>query len=221
MSHEPPPAADATSRLFAVLDEISSGLDRLRKSVLRHGQAQELFQQRVDEKVDALAAALVGADTANGDRSGRAVAGAAEAAGTAAAGDGAAGDGAADRPRLGHAQLRALLELDKAVLAMHRATRDGETSRDEDAPASLREGLDLLHIRIRNLQRSFGLEPIATVGRPFDDRLHRVESTCSRWDLAPGLIVTELLPGYRLDGEVLRPALVVVNLLAAEASEER
>jgi molecular chaperone GrpE len=161
-----------------VLEALLSGLERLRKTVLRHGQAQELFQQRIDRKVDQL----------TGGESGEAA-----------------------RPRLAEAQLRALLELDKAVLAMAAVGED--VPRDPDSPASLREGLDLLHIRVRNLQRSFGLEPIPALGQPFDDRLHHAHSTCHRPDVPHGRIVEEVLPGYRLEGRVLRPARVVVNRL--------
>ncbi len=71
-----------------------------------------------------------------------------------------------------------------------------------------------------NLQRSFGLESIPALGRPFDDRLHQAHGVCRRTDLPDGQVVEELLPGYSLDGEVTRPALVIVNRLAAGGRDE-
>ncbi len=191
MSNETP-IISPPNHVLDLLEGLASNVDRLRKTVLRHGQAQELFQQRIDEKVERM---------------------------TAAAG----AEEMVHAPRLDQAQLRALLAFDKAVLAMHRsaaaveasgtseASEASEASHGDDPPASIREGLDLLHIRVRNLQHSFGLEPIAALGHPFDDRLHQVVSTCRHLHIADGQIVEETLPGYRLDGEVLRPALVIVN----------
>jgi molecular chaperone GrpE len=179
MSHEAP-STGTVSRLLVMLEGIGSGIDRLRKTVLRHGQAQELFQQRIDDKVERMTVAL-------------------------------GSDGVEQRPRLDKAQLRALLALDNALLALVRSASTAESLRDADAPASIREGLDLLHIRVRNMQHSFGLEPILALGHPFDDRLHRAESTCYRPAIADGQVVEEILPGYRRDSQVLRPTLVVVN----------
>ena len=160
------------------VERIETELARLRKTLLRHGHAQEHFQQQVGRKMDRLLAST-----------------------------------SAESSQLDRRQLRALLEFDQSVsrlLDLARGEQESSPASD-DAPASLREGLDFLQIRLRNLQRSLGLEPIPALGQPFDDRLHRVEATSCRTDLADGVITEELLPGYLLDGEVARPALVVVH----------
>jgi len=169
----------------ARLDALTQELAQLRKTVLRQGHAQELFQARVDEAVGRLA-------------------GAAER----------------ERPRPssgpGAAQVRVLLELDQAVLQLLRlAEGDVQPAPGEpveDAPRSLREGLALLQIRVRNLQHSLGLEIIPALNLPFDDRRHEACGVTRRPDLPDGLVVEEILPGYRLGDRVVRPALVVVNL---------
>jgi molecular chaperone GrpE (heat shock protein) len=171
----------ADPQLSETLDRIGEDVRRLRKTVLKHGHAQELFQQRVEEAVGRLA--------------------------------GEAGENPSSG--LSEVQLRVLLELDRALVHLQDLTR-GESRRQdsgglEDAPESVREGLGLLQIRVRNLQRSFGLEPIQAVGATFDDRRHRAHSLCHRPDLPDGQVVEELLPGYLLDGRVVRPALVIVN----------
>ena len=161
---------------------------RLRRTLLKHGHAQELFQQRVDDAIGRMEQRLAPAE-----------------------------DSRPSPPKAGvsAAQKRTLVELARAVsnlrdLAAGTATvPDG----DVDSPRSIREGLDLLEIRVNNLQRSFGIEKIPTVGRPFDDRIHRAHAVVSREDLPDGQVVEELLPGYLLDGEVERPALVIVNRL--------
>jgi hypothetical protein len=162
------------------IDALTAELGLLRKTVLRQGHAQELFQARVEESVGRLA-------------------------------------GAAERslpPREpGSAQVRVLLELDQALLQLLRlAEGEAEENPPEDAPRSLQEGLALLQIRVRNLQRSMGLEAIPARNLPFDDRRHEACAVAYRPDLPDRWVIEEILPGYRLGERVVRPSRVVVNL---------
>ena len=196
------PSADAElSRVVASVAHLSEELERLRKILLRHGHAQEHFQQRVEEQVDRLAGHLT------------------ERAATEKARPSGEHGETLTRP-----QLQSLLDLDRAVLHLRLFARGGDRGQVEnvleDAPASVREGLDLLQIRVRNLQRSFNLEPIPALKQTFDDRVHQVHSVCHRPDAGEDQIVEELLPGYRLDGKVIRPALVVVNRTGGDAPAE-
>jgi hypothetical protein len=179
-----PEAAGAAARLADLADE----LGRLRKTVLRQGHAQELFQARVEAAVGRLAAA------------------------SGPARPPAPGEPAAGRPAVAPSaiQVRALLELDQAVLQLLRVAAGAEAP-GEDAPASLREGLSLLQVRVRNLAHSMGLAPIPAVGRPFDDQRHQVEAVVERDDLPDDRVVEEVLPGYVLGDRVVRPSRVVVN----------
>jgi GrpE protein len=175
----------------ALLDALLKELAQLRKAVLRQGHAQELFQARVEEAV--------------GRWSG------------AAAGAGARAPALAALPN--SAQVRSLVELDQALLELLRLatpatpakSEAGETAEEDTAPRSLREGLSLLQVRVRNLQHSLGLEAIPTHNQFFDDRWHEARGVAHRPDLPDGWVVEELLPGYRLGGRVVRPARVVVN----------
>lgn len=188
-----PPQVD----LLAAIDVLVQEVARLRKLLLKQGHAQELFQGRVEEEVGRLSQAL--------DRT-------ADSPGTREAVP-------------GPAQLRTLMELDQAVLHLLAFVQDAgrhvlqsDPGEVDMSPRSVREGLGLLQIRVRNLQRSFGLEPIPAVGYLFDDRWHQAYGVCHRPDLEDGEVAEEVLPGYRLGEKVVRPALVIVNKLL-ETSE--
>ena len=168
------------------LEALIQELGQLRKTVLRQGHAQELFQARVEEAVGRLSGAA----------------------------------GAAEKPRPlppsgpSSAQVRALLDLDQALLQILRLAggtdaESGGTAGEE--PASLHEGLSLLQVRVRNLQHSLGLEVIPTRNQPFDDRWHEAYAVAHRPDLPDRWIAEEILPGYRLGERVVRPAKVIVN----------
>ncbi|MFY9821322.1 MAG: nucleotide exchange factor GrpE [Thermoanaerobaculia bacterium] len=169
-----------------LLEVLASELSLLRKAVLRQGHAQELFQARVEEAVGRLSEAP--------ER---------------------AGSPASAVPNA--AQVRALLELDRAVLQLLRLAQTSQATAPEgpagNAPQSLREGLSLLQIRVRNLQHSLGLEAIPTLNRFFDDRWHEACGVAHQPDLPDGWVVEEILSGYRLGERVVRPARVVVNRL--------
>lgn len=187
----PTPAGSLSEDLAAAVVSLESEITKLRRAVLRQGHAQELFQERVEKAVEHLA------------------------------------DSPAAKPApvtLGTAQVRALVDLDQALLQLLRLagqqTPEITVAPPEDAPQSLREGLSLLQVRVRNLQRSLGLEPIAAVGRPFDDRWHQACGTVQRPDLPDRQVVEEVLPGYRLGERLVRPAMVVVNRLETEDTPE-
>ncbi len=173
----------------ALLAALGQELNQLRKTVLRQGHAQELFQARVEEAVGRLSGAPQGAGPPEPVQS-----------------------------IPGAAQVRALLELDQAVLQLLRLAQMPQTPMASapdrlagNSPQSLREGLSFLQVRVRNLQHSLGLEAIPAQHRPFDDRWHEAYGVAHRPDLPDGWVVEEILPGYRLGERVVRPARVVVN----------
>lgn len=191
MQHDPEAEERGSETLS--LGDLSRELSRLRRALLKHGHAQELFQDRVEAAMAGLATRLETSARRDDRR-----------------------PPPADKA-LSAAQLRSLIELGQAARNLKNLAASGSPARQagDDTPRSVREGLDLLEIRVSNLQRSFGLEPIPARGRQFDDRLHRAQAVCRRPDLPDGQVVEEVQPGYLMDGEVKRPASVVVNKLAA------
>lgn len=71
-------------------------------------------------------------------------------------------------------------------------------------------GLRLTAWQFNQLLEQEGLEAIPAVGQPFDPRLHEAVDTVATAEQPEGVVVREYLKGYRLGGEVLRPARVVV-----------
>jgi hypothetical protein len=200
--------ADADAALSSLAEEVS----RLRRTILRHGHAQELFQARVEEAIERLPENRGTEDAPRGSTGSTGSTRSADSAGSA----GGPASGESSPSGLSEPQVRALVELDGALLQLRRLAGE-ETpavpggSAPEDLPRSVREGLSLLQLRVRNLQHSMGLEAIPAAGRPFDDRWHRACGVVERRDLPDRAVVEEILPGYRLGERLLRAAQVVVN----------
>jgi molecular chaperone GrpE len=55
-----------------------------------------------------------------------------------------------------------------------------------------------------------GLQPVASVGQPFDPHVHEAVSTEQTEDYEPDTVIQELVRGYRLGDKLLRPAVVKV-----------
>jgi len=99
---------------------------------------------------------------------------------------------------------RVLGVMDNLDRAMEHGSGDAP---DRDA---LLTGLRLTSWQFKQLLQQEGLETIPAVGRPFDPRLHEAVDTVATTEQPEGVVVREYLKGYRLGGDVLRPARVVV-----------
>lgn len=87
---------------------------------------------------------------------------------------------------------------------LERALAAGSTD-----PAFLR-GVEAIAEQLRRIVTSLGAVPIPGAGTLFDPRLHEAVGTVPAIDHPPDTVVTEVRRGFLLDGEVLRPAQVVV-----------
>ena len=73
-------------------------------------------------------------------------------------------------------------------------------------------GVELVHGELQATLARAGVESYDPTGEPFDPTLHEAISTQPGRDgVAAGTVVETLERGYRLDGQVLRPARVVVS----------
>jgi molecular chaperone GrpE len=79
-----------------------------------------------------------------------------------------------------------------------------------DSPPSVTEGIQAIHRRLQGLLDAQGVTPVKAVGEPFDPALHEAIGDVSSGEYPAGTIAEEVQRGYRIGGELLRPARVRV-----------
>ncbi len=79
-----------------------------------------------------------------------------------------------------------------------------------EAPSSVAEGMRAVHRRLLDLLDANEVTAVPTVGKPFDPAVHEATGTVESDDYPPGAVAEETQRGYRLAGELLRPARVRV-----------
>lgn len=72
------------------------------------------------------------------------------------------------------------------------------------------EGVAATHRLFLAALREAGAEPVESVGRPFDPKIHEAVATAPSEDVEPGIVTREVRRGWRLGDQLLRPAQVVV-----------
>jgi molecular chaperone GrpE len=80
----------------------------------------------------------------------------------------------------------------------------------EGAADPLRQGVVLIHQQILDALRKEGLQPIESLGSPFDPQFHEAVEVLDVDGFEQGVIVEEMQKGYTFNGRLLRPALVKV-----------
>jgi len=84
----------------------------------------------------------------------------------------------------------------------------GASSSDSDA---LAEGVSMVLAELRAKLAAAGVESFDPTGERFDPQLHEALSTQPAEGTEAGTVLETLEKGYRLNGQVLRPARVVVS----------
>src|SRR5579859_7289170 len=82
---------------------------------------------------------------------------------------------------------------------------------DTLGPQELQQTLRMMHWQMNEVMRGEGLNPVATIGEPFNPYLHEAIEAVENSDQPEGTIVEEVLKGYTLGDETLRPARVKVS----------
>jgi molecular chaperone GrpE len=91
---------------------------------------------------------------------------------------------------------------------LERAVAHAGTAADLKA---LTEGLKMVMRQFQDTLGSIGIERVATQGKPFDPAEHEAVQHVASNEVPPGAVVQELQAGYRWQGRLMRPALVVVS----------
>ncbi|MBV8696133.1 MAG: nucleotide exchange factor GrpE [Chloroflexi bacterium] len=76
----------------------------------------------------------------------------------------------------------------------------------------LQQALRMVQWQMNEVMRSEGLQPVATVGETFNPYVHEAVEAVQDSDKPEGTIVEEVLKGYTLGDETLRPARVKVSM---------
>ena len=101
--------------------------------------------------------------------------------------------------------VRALLPiLDDFERALHAADREGAPNSDYV------KGIEMIFDRFSDELKKLGLEPIDSVGKPFDPNVHHAIETVPTEEAEDHTVLEELQKGYNFKGKLLREAMVRV-----------
>jgi molecular chaperone GrpE len=86
---------------------------------------------------------------------------------------------------------------------------------------TLKTGVEMTYKSFFDTIRKKGVAPFVSVGEPFDPTLHEAVQTMPSEEVPAGSVVSEVRRGYRLNGRLLRAALVVVSTGPQKPPPER
>ncbi len=122
----------------------------------------------------------------------------------------------ANRKGLERALIEVLPVADNLERAIQAATQSPES-------AAILEGVRMVLKLTEDALARLGAERIVSLGQPFDPGLHEAVQQVESEEPA-GTVVIEMVPGYRLGGKLLRPAMVAVAQakpkVSAQAADE-
>ena len=76
--------------------------------------------------------------------------------------------------------------------------------------AAYRKGVELIHGKLHDLLRRYGVKSIEALGTDFDPNLHQAVVTEPSPDHREGEVIGEMRKGYTMNDRLLRPAMVKV-----------
>jgi molecular chaperone GrpE len=76
---------------------------------------------------------------------------------------------------------------------------------------SLLTGTELIYQNLFNILKKEGLEPLESVGRVFDPSMHEAIMQMESDEYPDGIVIQEMVRGYRLNGKVIRYSKVIVS----------
>lgn len=86
-----------------------------------------------------------------------------------------------------------------------------ESGGNDQGDAALAEGVELTRKGFMDVLAKYGVEPVDPVGEPFDPETAQAMSMVEEPDVEPNSVVAVMQKGYRLNGRLLRPAMVMVS----------
>ncbi len=103
--------------------------------------------------------------------------------------------------------------IEKAIEASEQTTAEGA----EDAIA---EGVRLCHKLLVDVLSKEGVETVDPIGAPFDPNEHQAMSMVENPNMEPNSVFAVVQKGYKLNGRLVRPAMVMVTKAPAAAAAD-
>jgi molecular chaperone GrpE len=97
--------------------------------------------------------------------------------------------------------------LDRALEAARAGACGGAGA---SSAASVVDGVELIQRELLKVLERAGATRYSAVGEPFDPNRHEAIARVLSVEAAPNTVLSETVPGYLLNGRVLRPAMVAV-----------
>jgi len=72
------------------------------------------------------------------------------------------------------------------------------------------KGVEMIYSRMYETMKKMGLEPVESVGKPFDPHVHQAVERVETADAEDGIVLAEFQRGYLFKGKMLRPSMVKV-----------
>lgn len=83
-------------------------------------------------------------------------------------------------------------------------------SRVESSDAEYAKGVALIALRMADVLKKLGVEPVEALGKPFDPNFHHAIELVETAEAEDQTVIEELMRGYTLKGRLLRAAMVRV-----------
>jgi len=97
-----------------------------------------------------------------------------------------------------------------------------EHTKHQDDVKPIIDGVKLVQKQFMSSLEKFGVKAIdASKGKEFDPMFHQAVEHAESSEISPGLVLSEMLPGYTLKDRLLRPALVVVSKDAEKIPDDK
>ncbi len=112
---------------------------------------------------------------------------------------------------------RVLTDLLDIIDNLQRALEHADDKTDFE---SFRKGTELIFNQMQNILNKYEVEPIESVGKPFDPNLHEALMQVASDEYGEGVIAVEMTKGYKRGDRVLRHAKVGVSTGAPNNDEQ-
>jgi molecular chaperone GrpE len=76
--------------------------------------------------------------------------------------------------------------------------------------AAYQKGVELIHVKLNDLLKRYGVRPFESLGADFDPNVHQAVIQEESPDHREGEVIGELRKGYMINDRLLRPAMVKV-----------